>query len=115
MAGTMRKRSNGKYFLEYMCNGERYSQTVKANNDKEASKLLALFVTEVEKGTYSKQSNITFVEFAQLFIDKYATDNLSPTTLNDYKNRLNKYILQDFGRMKLSNIKRLHIQEFDNK
>lgn len=115
MAGTMRKRSNGKYFLEYMCNGERYSQTVKANNDTEASKLLALFVTEVEKGTYSKQSNITFVEFAQLFIDKYATDNLSPTTLNDYKNRLNKYVLEDFGRMKLTSIKRLHIQEFANK
>ncbi|MGN1269392.1 MAG: tyrosine-type recombinase/integrase [Clostridia bacterium] len=115
MAGTMRKRSNGKYYLEYMCEGERYSQTVKAKNDIEASKLLALFVTEVEKGTYLKQSNITFVEFAQLFIDKYATDNLSPTTLNDYKNRLNKYILEDFGRMKLTSIKRLHVQEFANK
>lgn len=115
MAGTMRKRGNNSYYLEYMYEGERYNSTVKANSPTEASRLLALFVAEVEKGQYKKQSKITFVEFAQLYIDKYATDNLSPTTLRDYKNRLNKYILNEFGRMKLSSIKRLHIQEFANK
>lgn len=115
MAGTMRKRGENSYLLEYMYRGERYSQTVRASSTSEASKKLAFFVSDIEKGQYSKESNITFVEFAQLFIDKYATDNLSPTTLNDYKHRLNKYILQDFGRMKLTHIKKLHVQEFANK
>jgi len=115
MAGTMRKRSNGKYFLEYMCNGERYSQTVKANNDTEASKLLALFVTEVEKGNYSNQSNITFTEMAQMFLDKYAKNNLSDTTVINYKCQLNKYILDNIGTYKLSKLKKLHIQDFSNK
>lgn len=115
MAGTKRKRSNGTYYLEYMCQGERYSQTVKAKTDTEADKLLALFVAEVEKGVFYKSSKIKFVEFAQLFLDKYATDNLSETTVRDYKSRLNKYILEDIGNMYLSSIKRLHIQEFANK
>jgi len=108
-------RSNGKYFLEYMCNGERYSQTVKANNDTEASKLLALFVTEVEKGNYSNQSNITFTEMAQMFLDKYAKNNLSDTTVINYKCQLNKYILDNIGTYKLSKLKKLHIQDFSNK
>lgn len=115
MAGTKRKTGKNKWRLEYMLDGERYSQYINATSPTDADRQLALFITEVEKGTYSKQNNISFVEFAQLFIDKYATDNLSPTTLNDYKNRLNKYILEDFGRMKLTSIKRLHIQEFANK
>lgn len=115
MAGTMRKRGPNSYLLEYMCDGERYSQTVRATNDTEASRKLALFVTEVEKGSFKSSSSITFVELSQLFLDKYAKDNLSPTTYRDYKNRLNKYILKDFGTMKINRIKRLHIQEFANK
>lgn len=115
MAGTKRESGVNRWRLEYMYEGERYSQYITASSPSEANRKLALFVAEIEKGQYSRQSEITFVEFAQLFIDKYATDNLSPTTLNDYKNRLNKYILQDFGRMKLNRIKRLHVQEFANK
>lgn len=115
MAGTMRKTGKDKWRLEYMFERERYSTYITASSPTEASRKLALFVTEVEKGHFKKHSNIYFVEFAQLWIDKYANDNLSPTTLRDYKNRLNKYILDEFGRMKLSSIKRLHIQEFANK
>lgn len=115
MAGAMRKRGNNSYYLEYMCEGERYSQTIKANNDTEASKKLALFVAEVEKGNFNNSSSMTFVELAQLFLDKYAYDNLSPTTVRDYKHRLNKYILDEFGTMKINRIKRIHVQEFANK
>lgn len=115
MAGTMRKRGTNSYLLEYMCDGERYSQTIKATTDTEASKKLALFVAEVEKGNFKNSSSMTFVELSQLFLDKYAKANLSPTTYRDYKNRLNKYILEDFGTMKINRIKRLHVQEFANK
>lgn len=115
MAGTKRKTGENRWRLEYMYEGERYSQYITASTTSEASRQLALFVAEIEKGQYSRQNTITFTEFAQLFIDKYAKSNLSETTVDDYKHRLNKYILDDFGRMKLSSIKRLHVQEFANK
>lgn len=115
MAGYKREVRPGTWRFEYQVDGEKFSQNVKAKNDKEADKKLALFVAEVEKGKYKSSSGITFTEFSQLFIDKYATDNLSPTTVRDYKNRLNKYILEEIGTMKLEKIKRLQIQEFANK
>lgn len=115
MAGYKREVRPGVWRLEYQYEGEKYSKNVKANSPSEASRLLASFVTEVEKGNYYKGNSITFVEFAQLFIDKYAKPTLSPTTLRDYMNRLNKYILLEFGRMELNSIKRLHVQEFANK
>lgn len=115
MAGTKRKVGNNKYRLEYMFQGERYSQNVTATSNSDADKKLALFVAEIEKGNYAKQSSMTFVEFSQLWLDKYAKPNLSETTVRDYKSRLNKYILDEIGIKKLNALKRIHIQELANK
>lgn len=115
MAGTMRKRGKNSYFLEYMCDGERYSQSVKANSPSEAKTKLALFVAEVEKGTYKNNSNLTFTELAQMFLDKYAKNNLSDTTIINYKYQLNKHILPDIGHYKINTLKKLHIQDLANK
>lgn len=115
MAGTKRKVGENKYRLEYMFQGERYSQNVTASSPTDASKKLALFIAEIEKGNYAKQSSITFVEFSQLWLDKYAKPNLSETTVRDYKSRLNKYILDEIGIKKLNALKRIHIQELANK
>ena len=114
MAGTLRKRGKSSYFLEYMCDGERYTQTIKANSPTEASKKLALFVAEVEKGTYIS-SNLSFTELAQMFLDKYAKNNLSDTTIINYKYQLNKHILPDIGHYKINSLKKLHVQDLANK
>ena len=115
MAGTKRKTGANRWRLEYMFEGERYSQYVSASSTTEASRKLALFVTEVEKGNYSNQNSITFTEMAQMFLDKYAKNNLSDTTVINYKCQLNKYILDDIGSYKLNRLKKLHIQDFANK
>lgn len=115
MAGTKRKTGNNRWRLEYMCDGQRYSQYVTATSPTDANKKLALFVAEIEKGVYSKETNLTFVEMAQMFLDKYANSNLSKTTIKNYKLQLNKYILSEIGKYKLNKLKRVHIQEFANK
>ncbi len=115
MAGYKREIRPGTWRFEYQVDGEKYSKNVKAKNDKDADKKLVLFVAEVEKGKYRKDSGLTFTEFAQMFFDKYANDNLSPTTVRDYKNRINKYIADEIGTIKINKLKRLQIQELANK
>jgi len=115
MAGYKREVRPGVWRLEYQLDGEKFSQNIKAKNDREADKKLTLFVAEVEKGKYRKDSGLTFTEFAQMFFDKYANDNLSPTTVKDYKNRINKYIADEIGMIRINKLKRLHIQELANK
>jgi len=114
MAGTIRKRGKNSYYLEYMCEGERYSQTIKADSKTEANKKLAQFISEVEKGTYLS-SNLSFTELAQMFLDKYAKNNLSDTTVINYKYQLNKHILPEIGHYKINTLKKLHIQDLANK
>ena len=115
MAGTKRETGKNRWRLEYMYENERYSQYVNASSPSEANRKLALFVAEVEKGNYSRQNSMTFTEFSQMFIDKYAKNNLSDTTVINYGYQLNKYILPELGKYKLSKLKRLHIQDFTNK
>lgn len=114
MAGTMRKVGENKYRLEYMCEGERYSQNIIAFSPSEASKKLAHFVTEVDKGNFRKTNALTFTELAQLFLDKYGKDNLSETTYRNYKNMLNNRILDEIGTIKINKLKRIQIQELAN-
>lgn len=115
MAGTKRKTGKNRWRLEYMYENERYSQYVSATSTTEANRKLALFIAEVEKGNYNNQSSITFTEMSQLFLDKYAKNNLSDTTVINYKCQLNKYILDEIGKHKLSNLKKLHVQDLANK
>lgn len=102
MAGTLTKRGN-KYRLQYMKDGQRYSSTVEAKNDTEAKIKLAEFITEVEKGLFYN-TNYSFFEFAQIWIDECQKPNSSPLTVDKYKSYLNNRIIPYLGHYKLNKI-----------
>lgn len=102
MAGTYTKRGS-KYRLQYMKNGERFSTTVDAENDKDAKVKLAEFITQVEKGLYYN-TNYTFFEFSQIWIDECQRPNSSPMTVDKYISYLNNRIIPYLGHYKLNKI-----------
>ena len=102
MAGTFVKRGT-KYRLQYMKDGIRYGQTVEANTDKEAQVKLAEFITQVNKGEYYN-TDYTFFEFSQIWIDECQKPNSSPITVDKYKSYLNNRIIPYLGRYKLTKI-----------
>jgi len=103
MAGTYQLLKNGKARLQYMYKGDRYSNTVEAKNDKEASVQLAKFVTAIRNNQVSN-SNMTYLVFAQKWLDEYVRPNLSPTVVHNYKMYLNNRILPYIGNYKLKDI-----------
>ena len=103
MAGTFEARGNGTYRLRYMYKGERYNQTVKAKNDREAQKLLAKFVTSIEDG-HLLNNKMTYFQFAQFWMDIYVKSDCSPTTYQNYRNYLNNRILPYLADYKLNDI-----------
>ncbi len=102
MAGTYIKRGN-KYRLQYMKKGIRYSETVEAKNAKEAQVLLADFIVRVNKGEYY-DTNYTFFEFSQIWIDEVHKPNSSPITVDKYKSYLNNRIIPYIGTYKLKDL-----------
>lgn len=104
MAGTYAKRGN-KYRLQYMKDGQRYSMTTDSSvkTDRDAEKALAKFITEVDKGLFYN-TNYTFFEFAQIWIDEVQKPNSSPLTVDKYKSYLNNRIIPYLGNYKLTKI-----------
>ncbi len=66
MAGIKIKRTNGKYKLSYMKNGERYNTTVIATDDTEADELLERFVAQIDKMSQIDKNACTLSEFIKL-------------------------------------------------
>ena len=104
MAGYKRQVRQGVWRLEYQLDGEKYSKNVKAKSQSEADRLLALFVSDIENNTYQKSSTLTFAEFAQIYLDKYARQQCRPVTVNGYIQLLNNRILKYLGTYKITKI-----------
>lgn len=108
MAGNITKIKEGYYRLRY----RDYSQYVNAKSDREAERLLAQFVTEVDKGDFAQPSKLTFKEFSERWIKSYGEVELAPKTLFHYKQMLNSRIYPVFGEKKLGKVKPLDLLEF---
>lgn len=124
---TVQKRSDNSYRITVSCgydrNGKqiRKTKTIKLDDsltvrqqEKELQKQIVMFEQEVETGTYLDGEKITFEEFVNVWLKDYAEKNLAPSTLFQYKSRLDKRILPALGHLKLSKIQPQHLMSFYN-
>lgn len=91
----------------------RIFKTIKGTK-KDAEKLLREMITEVENQSYVKNNNITLDVFIKDWLDLYIKDNVSPTTMEQYINQVNNYIIPKFGNKRLQDIKNIDIQRWIN-
>lgn len=88
------------------------TRTVRCQARREAEKLLAEFVLEIEKGMFIEPARLSFKDFVERWIRDYAEKNLAPKTLFRYKQMLNTRILPAMGHLKIEQIKPTHLLEF---
>ncbi|KAF1083877.1 Transposase [Sporotomaculum syntrophicum] len=77
----------------------------------EAEKQLALFVDEIEKGTFIEPTKLTLADFVERWLRDYGETNLAPKTLHRYKGILTR-VLQAMGHIKIEKIRPTHLLEF---
>jgi len=121
---NIEKRSENTYRIT-VCNGsdnqgnrERKRKTItlpkgltERQKQKEIDRQVYEFEREVENGTFLDGSKITFNEFTQTWLTKYAEKELAPMALNRYKQLLGR-ITQGLGNLKLNKIQPMHIMDF---
>lgn len=120
MAGNIIDMGNNKYRLRYSQgfdnNGRRkyISETIYATSKREAEKKMAELITRVEGGCTYSASKITLNEFSKQWLETYVKPNLSPTTYQSYKEKLDMHILPYLGGKRLDKIKPLDIDNLYN-
>jgi len=110
VAGNITKIKEGYYRLRY----RDFSRYAEAKSDREAEKLMAKFITEVDSGDFKQPSKVTFKEFTKKWLKDYAETELSPKTVFRYKELLESRIYAAFGDKRLDKIKPLDLLDFYN-
>jgi len=118
--GYIEKRGENSWRL--VCSGGygpdgrriKHTKTITTPNKRDAEKALAKLITEIENGQVMNTKNLTFEEFIKRWLSEYAERSLAPKTLADYKQQLEYRVIPMLGRLKLDQIKPLHLMKYYN-
>jgi integrase len=125
MRGSVLKRGN-RYSIVYDAgrnwdveNGswtrnQKWEKVPHPNTKKHAESLLAERLTQLNRGEYLEPSVITFAEFQDIWMKKYAIGEgqIRASTINLYDGHFRNHLIPSFGSIQLSNIGVEDIQGF---
>ena len=122
MAGYIQKRGNGTFRLIVTSGRDtegkpiRYSKTVHVATRKEADKLMALYVAEIESiknqpPPEPEPDKLTFEAFATQWL-AYSKGRLTPKTYCRYESCLKTRIYGAIGQLDIKEIKPTHLRDF---
>ncbi|SFR15428.1 tyrosine-type recombinase/integrase [Desulfoscipio geothermicus] len=121
MPGHLEKRNKGSWTIVIETGRDpatgkrkRLYQAFKGTK-KEAEKEMARLITEIEKGTYIDPSDMTFGQFATMWLDDYGKLKLAPTTYRRYKQIIDLRVVPWLGQIQLDKLKPIHLQQFYKK
>ncbi|MBM4271512.1 MAG: site-specific integrase [Deltaproteobacteria bacterium] len=109
MKGSIQKKGK-KYYAVIALNGKR--KWFKGGKRKEAERVLAEKITEINQGTYKEIPKMTFKEYAETWIKSYAETNLKPSTLALYEIIIDKHLIPQWVDYRLNDIKAAQIQSY---
>ncbi|MCL2071591.1 MAG: N-terminal phage integrase SAM-like domain-containing protein [Oscillospiraceae bacterium] len=100
----------------------RKTRTVKLHEEIKTAKMIAdwltkqrvLFEEDVKSRTHTDGSKITLTAFIDKWWREYAVVQLSPSSLKNYRMRIDKRIIPAFDGLKLTQITPLNLTEFYN-
>lgn len=81
---------------------------------KEAERAMHEFITELEKGIYVANSNISITEWVNTWLEVYIIPNVSPTTLSRYQGMIKRYITPVIGHIPVQQLTTLAVQSWVN-
>lgn len=106
-------RSDGRYMGRFTYAGERYT-LYDEDNPKRLKKAMEDMRYELEHGIYGDGDKMILNKWFKIWIDEYKENKVKATTLAGYKSRYELYAKKKLGKMKLKDIKTIHIQKMYN-
>jgi integrase len=111
--GSIQKKGK-TYYAVLALNGKR--KWIKGGpTRKDAQRVLAEKVNELNHGTYRELPKMTFETFSVLWLQGHAEKNVKPSTIAGYKHILDKRLVPEFGHVLLSDISPIALQAYTAK
>ncbi|PGB03867.1 site-specific integrase [Bacillus toyonensis] len=115
MASFRKRNDKWKYRIRYKEMG-KYKETSKGGfkTKKEAQLAAAKIEEKIASGVNMQDSHITFHDYMYEWLDIYKKDSVSPRTYYAYHKNIRKYILPEFGTIKIKDLTQVRYQQFIN-
>ena len=115
MNGSIRSRGKGTWELTVDlgrdANGKRRRKFVNVKGSKsKAQQTLRALLTSLDKGIPLETSKATVAKFLERWLTDYVETNTGPRTLEGYREKIQSYILPNFGGVSLVKLTPQHIQ-----
>lgn len=118
MEGSVRKRGKKWYYsfdLGTIDGKRKRIERVGGNTKKEALESLRKALLEIDStGTYKDETNISFSEFMDTYMEQYVKINCKYTTQKNYENMIENHLRKDLGFYKLKSISPSILQKYFN-
>jgi integrase len=115
MRGQIIEKSKGVWLIRIQqrdIDGKRksFSETFKGTKS-EADKQLTKKLGELDNGMLNTNSKQTLSEYLDIWLETIAKPRLHPRTFGDYKDLMRLHVRDSLGKIKLSDLKAIHIQK----
>jgi integrase len=111
---TWKDGKRKSYVVRYRdASGKAHHETV-GPSKKEAERVLAERMSEINRGVYEELRQSTFGQFAERWLEEYAKPRLKPSTLDSYQRHFDLHLLPALGRFPLAAISTGRIEELVN-
>jgi integrase len=110
MKGSIQKK--GKTYFAVVAIGQKRKWFRGGPAQKDAQRVLAEKLNEINHGTYKETPKTSFKEFADHWIKNYAEARLKPSTLAGYKDIILKLLVPAWKRIQISALSIGHLQAF---
>lgn len=107
------QRKDGLYMGRFMFNGKRH--TMYDKDKKALKKRMNDMRYELEHGIYGSPEKMDLNHWFEAWLEEYKKNQIKETVQQQYKTLYNAYIRKELGKMKLQEIRAMHIQKLFNK
>ncbi|WP_103110668.1 site-specific integrase [Brevibacillus reuszeri] len=116
MKGHVRKRGDKWCFVVELprdeVTGKRRQKWFSGfNTKKEAQQLMIEKLREIQTGLLVDTTDMTITEYMNYWLENYAKTSTRHTTYSVYEQRANRYVIPSIGRLKLKDLKAMHLQK----
>jgi len=105
---------NGHFYAVVRIDGKRRWLAAGTNRAK-AKCLHDEWVVKSRKDELVIPKAITFAEFSKIWLNDYCAIRLKPVTIKEYGGYLDKYLIPEFGHMKMAQVRSIHVQRHVSK
>lgn len=117
--GVNYNKDRGKYIINYTLGrdpktGSIIRKTKSYETKEEAELALQKVLYERDHGIMKNESNITFGEWIDYWLEEVRSNKLSGTTLDNYRSNIRNHIIPGIGHIKLKDLRPKHLQVFYN-